>query len=53
MLESYKDIIATVATITTIIQFLSGTDICRKIIKQGSTSEISGFPFICGVFNTR
>uniref|UniRef100_A0A0P4VUR3 Sugar transporter SWEET n=2 Tax=Scylla olivacea TaxID=85551 RepID=A0A0P4VUR3_SCYOL len=51
-LQDYKDIIATVATIVTIIQFLSGIDICRKIIKQGSTGDISGFPFVGGVFST-
>ncbi|XP_045621074.1 sugar transporter SWEET1 isoform X2 [Procambarus clarkii] len=49
-LSDYKDLVATVATIVTIIQFLSGTDICRKIIKQSSTGNISGFPFIGGVF---
>ncbi|XP_037796402.1 bidirectional sugar transporter SWEET12-like [Penaeus monodon] len=51
-LEEYKDTIATVATVVTIVQFLSGTDICRKIVKQGSTGEISGFPFVGGVFST-
>lgn len=51
-LQEYKDSIATVATIVTIVQFLSGTDICRKIVKQGSTGEISGFPFVGGVFST-
>ncbi|XP_053632215.1 sugar transporter SWEET1 [Cherax quadricarinatus] len=51
-LEDYKDMIAIVATTVTIIQFLSGIDICRKIIKQGSTGNISGFPFVGGVFST-
>ncbi|KAG0694450.1 Sugar transporter SWEET1 [Chionoecetes opilio] len=51
-LQDYKDIIATIATIVTIIQFLSGTDICRKIIRQGSTGDISGFPFVGGLFST-
>ncbi|XP_071539066.1 sugar transporter SWEET1-like isoform X2 [Panulirus ornatus] len=51
-LAEYKDLIATTATIVTVIQFLSGTDICRKIIKQGSTGDISGFPFVGGVFST-
>lgn len=52
VLQEYKDIIATVATIVTIIQFLSGIEICRRIIKQGSTGDISGFPFVGGVFST-
>ncbi|RXG71958.1 hypothetical protein Avbf_03749 [Armadillidium vulgare] len=38
-LEDYKNVISTCATIVTIIQFLSGSDICRNIIKQGSTDS--------------
>ncbi|XP_050719662.1 sugar transporter SWEET1-like [Eriocheir sinensis] len=51
-LEDYKDLISTVGTIVTIIQFLSGIDICRRIVRQGSTGDISGFPFVGGVFST-
>ncbi|KAK3862405.1 hypothetical protein Pcinc_031737 [Petrolisthes cinctipes] len=53
MLGEYRDTIAITATILTILQFLSGTDICRRIVKQGSTGDISGFPFVGGVFSTR
>ncbi|KAB7498009.1 Sugar transporter SWEET1 [Armadillidium nasatum] len=50
-LEDYKNVISTCATIVTIIQFLSGSDICRNIIKQGSTGDISGLPFVVGSFS--
>lgn len=53
MLRDHKDLIASTATVVTILQFLSGIDICRKIVKQGSTGDISGFPFVGGVFSTR
>ncbi|KAK4287580.1 hypothetical protein Pmani_039349 [Petrolisthes manimaculis] len=52
MLSDYRDTIAITATILTILQFLSGTDICRRIVKQGATGDISGFPFVGGVFST-
>ncbi|KAK7060073.1 hypothetical protein SK128_024248 [Halocaridina rubra] len=52
VLEDYKDLVATVATIVTIVQFLSGIEICFKIAKQGTTGDISGFPFVGGVFST-
>lgn len=51
-LEEYKGIISTAATVVTILQFLSGSDICRTIIKQGSTGDISGLPFVVGSFST-
>ncbi|CAL4189876.1 unnamed protein product [Meganyctiphanes norvegica] len=50
-LKDHKELIATLATIVTIAQFLSGIEICRKIVKQGATGEISGFPFVVGVFS--
>ncbi|XP_066971624.1 sugar transporter SWEET1-like isoform X1 [Macrobrachium rosenbergii] len=51
-LADYKDSVAVTATVVTIIQFLSGIDICFKIAKQGSTGDLSGFPFVGGVFST-
>ncbi|KAG7177953.1 Sugar transporter SWEET1-like 1 [Homarus americanus] len=52
VLADHKDLIATAATTVTILQFLSGIVICRKIVKQSSTGNISGFPFVGGVFST-
>ncbi|XP_042210862.1 sugar transporter SWEET1-like [Homarus americanus] len=52
VLADHKDLIATAATTVTILQLLSGIDICRKIVKQSSTGNISGFPFVGGVFST-
>ena len=53
MLENYKDLVSMTATIVTIIQFCSGIEICQRIKKLGKTGEISGFPFVGGVFATR
>lgn len=53
VLDDYKNVVSTVGTVVTIGQFLSGIDICRRIVKQGSTGDISGFPFIGGVFSGR
>ncbi|CAG2163178.1 unnamed protein product [Oppiella nova] len=41
--------IALVATIITIISFLSGLSICLNIYRKGSTHEFSSIPFIAGV----
>ncbi|XP_066997602.1 sugar transporter SWEET1 [Anabrus simplex] len=47
-LEDYKDIVATSASVTTILQFFSGAFICKDIIKQGSTKDVSVMPFLGG-----
>ncbi|XP_055386229.1 sugar transporter SWEET1-like isoform X2 [Condylostylus longicornis] len=39
------------ATFSTILQFMSGILICRKYFLKKSTSESSGFPFICGMLS--
>ena len=50
-LEDYKVVVGTVATIVTIIQFLSGIDICKQIRNQGTTGDISGLPLAMGAGN--
>ena len=47
-----KDLVADIAMVFTILQFLSGSLICHKIYKQGHTGAASGLTFICGVFST-
>ncbi|XP_076652503.1 sugar transporter SWEET1 [Halictus rubicundus] len=41
-----KDALATTASICTILQFLAGVLVCRKIIKNGSTGNSSPLAFI-------
>ncbi|KAL1490927.1 hypothetical protein ABEB36_011598 [Hypothenemus hampei] len=50
--ESLKNILATTASICTILQFLSGTLTCQKIVKNKSTGDISSFPFVSGCLST-
>ena len=45
-LEDYKELIGSLATITTIIQFLAGIPVCQKYIANGSTGESSSAPFV-------
>ncbi|XP_058460472.1 sugar transporter SWEET1 isoform X1 [Malaya genurostris] len=45
---SLKDILAMSATISTVLQFLTGSVICHRYIRKKSTGETSGFPFISG-----
>ncbi|XP_046462341.1 sugar transporter SWEET1-like isoform X1 [Daphnia pulex] len=48
-LENFREILSVTATITTIIQFLTGVIICLSIRRKGGSGDISGFPFIAGV----
>nr|XP_050847251.1 sugar transporter SWEET1 isoform X2 [Vespula vulgaris] len=41
-----KDILATSASICTILQFLAGVLVCRKYIKNGTTGDSSSLAFI-------
>ncbi|XP_055537996.1 sugar transporter SWEET1 [Wyeomyia smithii] len=45
---SLKDMLATSATISTVLQFLTGSVICHRYIRKKSTGETSGFPFVSG-----
>ena len=46
VLEDYKELVSTTATITTIIQFLTGITVCKKFVTSGTTGEISSVPFV-------
>nr|BAQ02382.1 SWEET sugar transporter [Nilaparvata lugens] len=48
-LEDYKDLVATVASVTTIAQFFSPVFICKEIIQKGNTKDIDAMPFIGGM----
>ncbi|XP_071446567.1 sugar transporter SWEET1 [Hetaerina americana] len=47
--EEYRDIVGTVASITTIGQFFSGIFICRDIARKGNTEDVPITPFLGGV----
>lgn len=48
LLEPHKDLIANAASIATFCHMLSGTLICNKIRKAGSTAGESVLPFLAG-----
>jgi len=48
-IEDYQNFISVTATISTIIQAMTGIMICVGIRKKGTTGDISGFPFLAGV----
>lgn len=45
---SFKDALATSATISTVLQFLTGSLICHRYIRKKSTGETSSVPFVSG-----
>ncbi|KAF4525337.1 hypothetical protein B566_EDAN013193 [Ephemera danica] len=47
-LEDYKDLVAAVASITTILQFFSGVFVCQDIKKKGTSGQDSVIPFLGG-----
>ncbi|XP_018578432.1 sugar transporter SWEET1 [Anoplophora glabripennis] len=48
----FKNILATTASICTILQFLTGTLVCQKIVQNKSTGDMSSFPFVSGCLST-
>ncbi|XP_074036243.1 sugar transporter SWEET1 [Leptinotarsa decemlineata] len=48
----FKNILATTASICTILQFLTGTLTCQKFVQNKSTGDISSFPFVSGCIST-
>lgn len=48
-LENFREILSVTATVSTIIQFMTGIIICLSIRRKGASGDISGFPFIAGV----
>ncbi|VEN61002.1 unnamed protein product [Callosobruchus maculatus] len=47
-----KSIIASTASVSTIIQFLTGTVVCIEIVKNKSTADMSSLPFVSGCLST-
>uniref|UniRef100_A0A182S9B4 Sugar transporter SWEET n=1 Tax=Anopheles maculatus TaxID=74869 RepID=A0A182S9B4_9DIPT len=43
-----KGSLGTLATVATVLQFLTGTVICNRYIRKKSTGDTSAFPFISG-----
>jgi len=50
-MEDWKGFISTTATITTVINFLTGLQVVRGFIRKGSSGDASGLPFIAGALN--
>ncbi|XP_023212837.1 sugar transporter SWEET1-like [Centruroides sculpturatus] len=46
---NFQVMVGHLATVFTIIMFLTGVQICLKIWRQGSSTDISFFPFIAGL----
>ncbi|XP_070502733.1 sugar transporter SWEET1-like [Chironomus tepperi] len=49
--ENLKNFLGYCATITTVIQFLTGSLICRNYFKKKSTGETSALPFVSGLLS--
>lgn len=51
-LEAWKDVVGNIATITTIVQFLVGTQVCAGFYRNKTTGDTSGLTFLVGVVMT-
>ncbi|XP_068629967.1 sugar transporter SWEET1 [Battus philenor] len=51
-LFEFKEHIANLAVVTTILQFLSGILVCKQYVANRTTAEASSFPFIAGVLSS-
>ncbi|XP_045785473.1 sugar transporter SWEET1 [Maniola jurtina] len=47
-LVSIRELVSFSAVITTILQFLSGTLVCKQYVVNRTTAESSPLPFVCG-----
>ena len=52
MFEAYKDLVANIATLVTIVNFLVGSQVCYKFFKTKTTGNVSCTPFMVGVMMT-
>ncbi|KRT80241.1 hypothetical protein AMK59_8622 [Oryctes borbonicus] len=50
--DTIRNLLATTASISTLIQFLSGLFICKMIARKRGTGDMSPFPFISGHLST-
>ncbi|KAM3963410.1 sugar transporter SWEET1 [Aphomia sociella] len=51
-LSDAKDLVSGLAVITTVLQFLSGTLVCKQYVKNRTTAEASPLPFLGGVLSS-
>lgn len=49
ILQPYKELVGSIASVVTIGQFLAGGFICKDVYKKGSTDGISSNPFVGGI----
>ena len=52
MFEDYKDLVSNVATVVTIVNFLTGSQVCYEFYKKGTTGAASCASFLVGVMMT-
>jgi len=50
-IEDWKDFVSVTATISTVVNFLTGLQVIRGHSRKGTTGETSGLPFIAGALN--
>ncbi|XP_075970078.1 sugar transporter SWEET1 [Anticarsia gemmatalis] len=50
-LSDFKDLVSSLAVVTTVLQFLSGVLVCKQYVVNRTTAEASPLPFICGVLS--
>ncbi|XP_023723088.1 sugar transporter SWEET1 isoform X2 [Cryptotermes secundus] len=51
-MEGFKDVVATSASICTILQFFTGILVCQKYVRNGTTGDSSPFPFVSGFLSS-
>ena len=52
MLEDYKTQISSIATVVTIVNFLTGSQVCYEFYRKKSTGSSSNASFLVGVMMT-
>ena len=46
VLEDFKEVVATTATITSSVQLLTGVAVCNAFLKQGTTGDATAITFV-------
>ena len=52
MFEDFKDLVSNIATVVTIVNFLTGSQVCYEFYKKGNTGAASCASFLVGVMMT-
>ena len=52
MLEDYTDLVSAIATVVTIVNFLTGSQVCYEFYRKSSTGAASSASFLVGVMMT-